>query len=317
MNVLTENLIIQSGILIISLVGLIFFADKLLIASTRLARALGISDAVIGLTLLAYGTSLPEFSVSAISTLSNHPELSVSNVLGSNIFNIAFIIGLAAFIRPFTVAEANLIGRDNYIMIITALLLTFLLFFFDGINRITGVFMVLILVIYTYYIFDQERHSGTQKKDESISRLKEVSIVLLCFIFVIVSGKLAVDSGIQVARALGVSEWLIGATIIAVGTSLPELVVSVTAAKKGLFGIAIGNIVGSNIFNIMWILGFSASVNPILLDFDLIKWDLVFFLGVTGIMAYHLKKAKFSRIAGQLFVMIYMGYMAYLLIGSM
>ncbi|MBU4076358.1 MAG: sodium:calcium antiporter, partial [Euryarchaeota archaeon] len=124
--------------------GLIIFAEKLIDASAKLAKAFGISEAVLGLTLLAYGTSLPEFAVSSISSIGSHPELSISNVLGSNIFNIALIIGLAAFIRPFSIKEAHMRGRDNYIMVAVTILLVALLFFFGGINQTTGFIMVLL-----------------------------------------------------------------------------------------------------------------------------------------------------------------------------
>ncbi|MDP2845068.1 MAG: calcium/sodium antiporter [Candidatus Methanoperedens sp.] len=308
-----ENLFIQFGILVLSLAGLIIFAEKLIDASAKLAKAFGITEAVLGLTLLAYGTSLPEFAVSSIASVESHPELSISNVLGSNIFNIAFIIGLAAFIRPLTVKEAHMRGRDNYMMVATALLLVALLFFSGGISRPAGLMMVLLIVGYTYYLLKHDRSSSQLKKDETISKLKETGIILACFAVVIISGKFTVDSAVAVAKGFGVSEWLIGATIVAAGTSLPELAVSITAAKKGFFGISVGNIVGSNIFNILWILGFAAALNPLSVDFDMIKWDSAFLLIVTFLFAYHLIKTKISRKEGLLYISIYFGYIAYLL----
>lgn len=311
-----ENLLFQSGILVLSLAGLIIFAEKLIDSSAKLAKAFGITEAVIGLTLLAYGTSLPEFAVSSISSIESHPELSISNVLGSNIFNIAFILGLAAFIRPFSVKEAHMIGRDNYMMVATAFLLVALLFFFGGIPRIAGLVMVLLVIGYTYYLLKHDRTTNQLKKDETISKLREAGIVLACLLVVIISGKFTVDSAVAVAKGFGVSEWLIGATIVAAGTSLPELAVSITAAKKGFFGMSVGNIVGSNIFNILWILGFAAVLNPLSVDFDMIKWDSAFLLVVTFLLAYHLIKTRISRNEGILYVSIYLGYIAYLLIGD-
>lgn len=309
-----ENLLLQSGILVLSLAGLIIFAEKLIDASAKLAKAFGITEAVIGLTLLAYGTSLPEFAVSSIASVESHPELSISNVLGSNIFNIAFILGLAAFIRPFSVKEAHLMGRDNYIMVATALLLVALLFFFGGISRTAGFMMVLLVICYTYYLLKHDRSSNQLKKDETISKLREAGIVLACLLVVIISGKFTVDSAVAVAKGFGVTEWLIGATIVAAGTSLPELAVSITAAKKGFFGMSVGNIVGSNIFNILWILGFAAALNPLYLDFELIKLDSVFLLAVTFFLAYHLIKTKISRNGGILYLAMYLGYIAYLVL---
>jgi len=305
--------LIQSSILIVSLAGLIIFAEKLIDASAKLAKAFGITEAVLGLTLLAYGTSLPEFAVSSISSIESHPELSISNVLGSNIFNIAFILGLAAFIRPFSVKESHMIGRDNYMMVATALLLVALLFFFKGISRTAGLMMVLLVIGYTYYLLKHDRSSNQMKKDETVSKLREAGIVFACLLVVIISGKFTVDSAVAVAKGFGVSEWLIGATIVAMGTSLPELAVSITAAKKGFFGMSVGNIVGSNIFNILWILGFAAVLNPLSVDFSMIQWDSIFLLLVTLLLAYHLIKTKVSRKAGIIYISIYLGYIAYLL----
>ncbi len=308
-----ENLLIQFSILVLSLAALIVFAEKLIDASAKLAKASGITEAVIGLTLLAYGTSLPEFAVSSISAIKSHPELSISNVLGSNIFNIAFILGLAAFIRPLTVKEAHMRGRDNYMMAAAALLLVALFFFFGGISRIAGLIMVLLVIGYTYYLLKHDRTTNQLKKDETISKLREAGIVLACLLAVIISGKFTVDSAVAVAKGFGVTEWLIGATIVAAGTSLPELAVSITAAKKGFFGMSIGNIIGSNIFNILWILGFAAALNPLYMDFDMIKWDSMFLLGVTFLLAYHLIRTRVSRSEGALYLAIYLGYIIYLL----
>ncbi|MDO9098559.1 MAG: calcium/sodium antiporter [Candidatus Methanoperedens sp.] len=308
-----ENLLIQFGILVLSLAGLMVFAEKLIDSSAKLAKAFGISEAVVGLTLLAYGTSLPEFVVSSIASVESHPELSISNVLGSNIFNIAFILGLAAIIKPFSVKEAHLRVRDNYIMVASAFLLIALLFFFGGISRIAGLVMVLLVIGYTYYLLKHDRSTNQLKKDETISKLREVGIVFACLLVVIISGKFTVDSAVAVAKGFGVSEWLIGATIVAAGTSLPELAVSITAAKKGFFGMSVGNIIGSNIFNILWILGFAAALNPLYMDFDMIKWDSVFLLAVTLLLAYHLIRTRISRNEGILYISIYLGYLVYLL----
>ncbi len=308
-----ENLFIQFGILVLSLAGLMVFAEKLIDSSAKLAKAFGITEAVIGLTLLAYGTSLPEFAVSSIASVESHPELSISNVLGSNIFNIAFILGLAAFIRPFSIKEAHMIGRDNYMMVATALLLAALLFFFGGISRPAGFMMVLLVLGYTYYLLKHDRSSNQLKKDETISKLREGSIVLACLLVIIISGKFTVDSAVAVAKGFGVTEWLIGATIVAAGTSLPELAVSITAAKKGFFGMSVGNIIGSNIFNILWILGFAAALNPLYMNFELIKWDSVFLLAVTFLLAYHLIRTRISRNEGILYLFLYLGYIVYLL----
>jgi cation:H+ antiporter len=198
-------------------------------------------------------------------------------------------------------------------MVATALLLAALLFFFEGISRIAGFLMIFLVIGYTYYLLKHDRTTNQLKKDETISKLRETGIVLACLLVVIISGKFTVDSAVAVAKGVGVTEWLIGATIVAAGTSLPELAVSITAAKKGFFGMSVGNIIGSNIFNILWVLGFAAVLNPLSVDFDMVKWDSVFLLAVTFLLAYHLIRTRVSRNEGILYISIYFGYIAYLL----
>ena len=308
-----ENLFIQLIILVFSLSILIYFSDKLIDASVKLAKAYGISDAVIGLTLLAYGTSMPELTVSSISSIGLHPELSISNVIGSNIANIALVIGLAAFVRPFSNNDNQLAKRDNYIMVGSTLMLISMFIFFGGINRIAGMVMILFVLGYTFYAIRHDITNLKLKKDDAVSKLKETCIVLLCLLIIVVSGKFAVDSAVSVAKGLGVTEWVVGATVIALGTSLPELAVSLTAAKKGFFGMSLGNIVGSNIFNILWVLGFASSMSTLSVDFNMIKWDSLILIVVTLMFAYHLVKAKFSRVTGIVYMAVYAGYIVYLL----
>lgn len=307
------DLLIQFLILVLSLAAMITFSEKLIDSSAKLAHAFGISDVVIGLTLLAYGTSLPELTVSSISSIGSHPEISVSNIIGSNIANIALIIGLAAFIRPFSIKGTNLAETDILVMIVSTVALVLLFFISGGISKIFGALMILSVVTYTYYTLKNDRTVNKSRKDRSISKLKETGIVLTGLLIVVVSGKFAVNSAIVIAEELEVTEWMIGATIVAFGTSLPELAVSITAAKKGFFGMSIGNIVGSNIFNILWVLGFAASLNSLTLDFNMITIDSIFLLVVTLLFAYHLNGSKVSRSSGIIYISIYSGYIYYLL----
>lgn len=309
-----ENLLIQLIILIFSLGILIYISDKLVDASVKLAKAFRISDAVIGLTLLAYGTSMPELTVSSMSSVGLHPELSISNIIGSNIANIALVIGLAAFVRPFSIKETQLSKRDSSIMVASALLLVSMFILLGEINSIAGMLMVLFVLGYTFYAIRHDITNLKLKKDTGVSKLKETGIVLLCLLIVAVSGKFAVDSAVLVAKGLGVTEWVIGATIISIGTSLPELVVSLTAVKKGFFGMSLGNIVGSNIFNILWVLGFASSLGTLAVEFSMIKVDSLVLIAVTLMFAYHLVKARFTRGTGIVYITIYVCYIAYLLV---
>lgn len=310
------DILIQFGILILSLAALIFFADKLIDASAKIAKAFGVSDAIIGLTLLAYGTSLPELAVSSISAFDKHPQLSVSNVIGSNMVNIALIIGVASLIRPALIKEKHFAERDGIIMVLSTLFLISLIYYFSKIGRIAGILLVFFSIIYTYYILRQDKSENKTKKDSNISKPKEIGIILICLLAVLISGNFSVDSAVKVAKEIGVTEWLIGATIVAAGTSLPELAVSITSAKKGLFGMSVGNIIGSNIFNILWIIGFAAALNPLFIEFGLIKGDSLFLIIVTLLFAYHLIKTKISRLDGLIYLSIYIGYVAYLLMAQ-
>lgn len=304
-------LIVQFAILIVSLAVLVYFADKLIDASAKLAKAIGISEVVIGVTLLGYGTSLPEFAISSIASLRNSAEISISNVFGSNIFNVGFIIGVASLISAFTIKEVNY-KREGTLFVLTALFVILVLFVFNSIRREIGILMVLFVFIYTYGLLKQEKES-TIEKDKSINKLREIAIIIFSLIAVLISSYFTVGSAVNVARELGVSAWLIGATIIAVGTSLPEIAVSIASAKKGYFGMSIGNIVGSNIFNLMWVLGFASLLNPLTMDFNSIKIDAVFLIAITSLLAIDLAKGKITRFSGVIYLIVYIAYLLYLL----
>jgi len=173
--------------------------------------------------------------------------------------------------------------------------------------------MVLSLGLYTYYVLTHDKTTSEKRGDETISKARESCVALCCLLIVLVCGKFTVSSAIEVARGLGVTEWLIGATIVAAGTSLPETAVSISAARKGFFGMSVGNIVGSNIFNILWILGFAAMLHPLIVYFDLIRWDSVFLIGITVLLTCNLIKGRISRLEGAVYLAVYLGYMAYLL----
>jgi len=304
-------ILVEAVILFASLAALVLFADKLVDSSVRLARAFGIGASVIGLTLVAYGTSLPEFSVSTISALSGHSDLSISNVVGSNIFNVAVILGLVALMSNVRVKEAHFIKRDVGFMLFSTLLLVGLAYV-GGISRIAGLLMAVLLAGYTYLVIKKERDNNNLR-DNSVSRLREAGVVVFGLVGVLVSGKYVVGSAINVAHLLGVSEWLIGATIVAAGTSLPELAVSVISARKGEFGLSVGNIVGSNIFNILWILGVAAMLKPLPIAFSAIWIDLLVLVVITAFLSWCLFKKRITKVEGVLYLAIYLGYLYYLI----
>jgi cation:H+ antiporter len=308
------DFLVSFSLLIVSLAALLFVADKLINHSIRLASILGVSGTVIGLTLLAYGTSLPELAVSSISSFGGHDELSVSNIVGSNMYNVAVIMGLVALLVPFAWKE-NL-RRDGWFMMATALLLI-LLGFIGGIGTLMGLAMCAVLIGYTYYVIrkEGERHpyGSAHKKKHTGSARKEFIYCIVFLLGVLAAGNFTVMFAIEAARAGGISEWLIGSTIVAAGTSLPETVVSIVSARKKQMGMSLGNIIGSNYFNVMLILGASALVKPISFTLEGVWVDLVFMNAVTALFLFALHRGRLKRWEGAAFIGIYILFVAYLL----
>ncbi len=298
--------------LIASLGVLVFLGEKLINTALRLAKAFGVSPAVIGLTVLAYGTSLPEFAVSSIAAVKQYSDLSVSNIIGSNIYNIAFILGVASIISSMSIKDHILAKRDGLVMLFAALILC--LFAYIGvIGRLTGMAMVGLIAYYTYSIIKYDKVHSKVEPDKNLSKMKEAAVVALLLAGVLISGNFTVDYAVKLARSAGVTEWFIGATIVAAGTSLPETVVSIIAARKGEYAVSIGNIVGSNIFNILWILGFASILNPLTIDFNKIYTDLIFLVIITILLYAGLRKGRLAKREGMLYIALYLGYIYYLL----
>ena len=298
--------------LIASLGVLVFLGEKLINAALRLAKAFGVSPAVIGLTVLAYGTSLPEFAVSSIAAVKQYSDLSVSNIIGSNIYNIAFILGIASNISTISIKESILAKRDGLVMLLAAIILC-LLAYIGTIGRLTGMAMTGLIAFYTYSIIRYDRVHSNIEPDKNLSKIKEASVVAVLLAGVLISGNFTVDYAVKLAHAAGVTEWLIGATIVAAGTSLPETVVSIIAARKGEFAISIGNIVGSNIFNILWILGFASILHPLTINFSKIYTDLIFLMIITILFYAGMCKGRLTKGEGMLYLALYLGYIWYLL----
>lgn len=297
--------------LIASLALLVVLGDRLIDSSARLARAFGISSAAIGLTVLAYGTSLPEFAVSSIAAVKQHSSISVANIIGSNIFNVALILGIASIISPFIIRESIIVKRDGIVMLVATAFLIFLAYI-GKIERIAGVAMAAFIIFYTHRILRHDRANNGIDPDGTISKVREAAVVAILLAGVLVSGNLTVTSAVDLARSAGVTEWVIGATIVAAGTSLPEMVVSIIAAKRGDFGMSVGNIVGSNTFNILWILGFASVLNPLTINFSEIYLDLIFLSLIMALFYFGLSRRRLTRGEGVLYISIYLGYIFYL-----
>ncbi|HBH19528.1 MAG TPA: sodium:proton exchanger [Candidatus Peribacter riflensis] len=272
------------ALLIIGFAFLIKGADWLVSGASALARKLGVSDLAIGLTIVAFGTSMPEFMVNMIASLQGNSDIAIGNVVGSNIFNILLILGLSALIAPIIVQRSTTLKEIPFSFLAVLMLLVMANdVFVDGyarseLSRSDGLAFIGFFVIFLIYTMNLP-HAGESVATPEATKgtWTSVALIVLGLTGLVLGGKFTVDSAVAIARVLGLSEALIGLTIVAVGTSLPELATSMVAARKKNADIAVGNIVGSNIFNIFWILGVSAVIRPIpftpAANFDL--WVLV------------------------------------------
>jgi cation:H+ antiporter len=324
MNLMTFVLLI--GGLVLLVVG----AELLVRGSSKLAAILGIPPLIIGLTIVAYGTSAPEMAVSVMSSFAGQADIAVGNVVGSNIFNVLFILGISALVAPLVVTR-QLIRSDVPIMIGVSILMLF--FGIDGkIGRVDGIILFTGAVIYTLsLIYQASKHKSDSEEDEfareygnSEARSPIVWVKNLTFIvgglglLVLGSGWL-VDSAITIARTLGVSELLIGLTIVAAGTSLPELATSVIATVRGERDIAVGNVLGSNIFNILAVLGLSAIVSPDGINFanSVLQFNAPVAIAVAfACLPIFYSGQKIDRWEGILFIAYYVAYTGYLILDA-
>lgn len=289
-------------------------AEALVRGATTIALRLGITPLVIGLTIVAFGTSAPELAVSVKAALAGNSGISLGNVIGSNIVNIGLILGITALIRPIEV-KSEMVKRDIPIMILASMLFWGLLF--DGeLSLIDGV--ILLSFMLGYLVFSYFSAKNTNDADgEVIEEGPKNPLLSLLFIAVGISmlvggGILFVNGAVDLAKVFGVSEVIIGLTIVAIGTSMPELVTSVLAALKGQSDIAIGNIVGSNIFNILGILGVTAVVYPVSgLGFQSLDFIVMLALAVV-ILPFAWTGLRIGRREGATLLIAYLGYLIYL-----
>lgn len=303
-------------LLILSLVALYIGAGWLVQGSSALALKAKISRLVIGLTIVAFGTSAPELVVSLNAILSGQGDIAMGNIIGSNIFNIGFILGISAVIFPIQ-AKNQLTRIDIPIMVLASILLT--VFFWNGqLGRLEGGLFFASIIIYTvsslYYsrkkvIQEQEIELEEQPKHWSV----DILYIIVGLVILIFASRLLVDNAVSIAKELGLSEAVIGLTIVAAGTSMPELATSVVASIKKNPEIAIGNIVGSNLFNVLAIAGTSSLIHPIQAK-NVNYIDLLVMLGLSLLLLPLAKTGqKVSRTEGLVLVLIYLGYMMWLL----
>lgn len=299
-------------LLIVGFVLLVKGADFFVSGASSVAKALKVPSVIIGLTIVAMGTSAPETAVSITASLGGNNGISLGNIIGSNIFNLLMVIGISAVIIPFN-SDKEILKRDMlWNIAITVLLLVLI---FDGsLSRLDGVILLAGIAAYlTVVVRSALKNRVEDNSDENVSVPKAVVFILGGLAAIVFGGDLVVDNASLIAKSLGMSDTLVGLTIVAIGTSLPELVTSIVAAKKGDSGLALGNAVGSCIFNILFILGIASAIAPMTADYEIIAdvCILIFVSIVTYIFAR--SKERVSRLEGLFCVLIYGTYSAYII----
>lgn len=298
--------------LIVGFILLIKGADYFVEASSSIAKALRVPSIIIGLTIVAFGTSAPELAVSTAASVAGNNDIAVSNVIGSNIFNLLVVLGACGIIHPFKVR----LRWDYAASLAAAVILLFMTVFDSQVSRLNGLILLALFAAFT----------GLTIRDALINRTasseKVTALPLwLCAIYVIGGlaaivwgGNLVVENASAIARSFGLSQNLIGLTIVALGTSLPELVTSVVASRKGENGLAFGNVVGSNIFNILMVLGLSSTISPI--EVNPLSIADTAFLIISSCIAWVLCKTQkeINRWEGCLMLVMYLGYMIYIIV---
>ena len=308
---------------VVGFVLLISGANLLVEGSASIAKKLNISSIVIGLTIVAFGTSAPELIVNIFASVQGNTEIAIGNILGSNIVNILLILGVSSIIYPLATKE-NTVWKEIPLSLLAAILVGVMVNdtlidggTFSGLTRIDGIVFIAFFIIFLYYTFGISKVSGenTDLEIKEMSYMKSSLYIVGGLLGLVFGGKWIVDGAIKIAEGFNVSQSLIGLTVVAIGTSLPELATSAVAAYKKQSDIAIGNVVGSNIFNIFWILGLSAVINPLPFSKDSVI-DIIMTIVASLILFLIMfigKKHTVERWQGVIMIIIYIGYVAYLI----
>ncbi len=294
---------------VLGLVALFFGGEYLVRGATAIAKHFRLSPMVIGLTIVGFGTSAPELLVSIQAAMAGQPAIAIGNVLGSNIANILLILGISALIAPLIIPVRKLWRDLGFMLLATAVIWVMLL---DGsVTRFDGLLLVAGLIIFLATAFLTGKVEVEEANEGDIPQWKAWAMTLGGLVVLVIGARLLVDSSTEIARAFGISEAVIGLTIVAVGTSLPELATSVIAAIRKQTEIAVGNIVGSNIFNIFGILGTTALIAPIPADPRFASVDMPWVAGAAiGLTVLAFVLGGLPRIAGALLLAAYAGYVA-------
>lgn len=306
-------------LLVVGFVLLIKGADFFVEGSSSVAKFFKIPSVIIGLTIVAFGTSAPELAVSISAALSGSNDIAVGNVIGSNIFNLMVVVGACAIVMPMPINKGILHGDYQFAFIAETIML--LLFAFDKfISRFDA---ILLLLLFAYFIFMMVRNTMASRAaclddEEDDIKVMNPLVSAVCILggmaAIVIGGNLVVDNASIIAASFGLSETLIGLTVVAFGTSLPELVTSLVASKKGENGLALGNVIGSNIFNVLFVLATSAAISPMKVD-ALSVFDGIFLLFSTVMVwKFAVKEYEINRKQGAVMVGLYLLYTVYIIL---
>lgn len=311
---------------VLFLIGFVFLikgADFLVDGSSSIAKRLGLSNLVIGLTIVSFGTSAPELLVNIIASIQGKADLGVGNILGSNISNILLILGVSAIIYPLSIQKTTTWKEIplNFLSAVVLFLMANDILLdrspADLIGRGDGLILMCFFAIFMYYTFGiAKAENGVEAEFHNVTVPKAIFYTVLGIVGLALGGHWVVEGAVSIAESFGLSEALIGLTIIAVGTSLPELATSAVAAHKKQTDIAIGNVVGSNLFNIFWVLGLSAVIKPIPFN-AVINTDILIYIGATLLLflfSFFRKRYEIGKVEGVIFVSLYVAYIIFLII---
>lgn len=311
--------------LLVGFVILVKGADYFVDGSSKIASYLRIPPILVGLTIVAFGTSSPEAAVSISAALKGSGDIALGNVVGSNIFNVTLIVGITAFLNPLRVERETIRKEIPFALLASVLILilisdmTLQSYSVNLISRGDGLILLLFFLIFLYYIFEVAKNSREkvmveEKPVDKKTLVKNVILSTGGLAAIIFGGNLVVKNSIEIAYSLGMSETLVGLTIIAVGTSLPELMTSVTAAVKKKSEIALGNIVGSNIFNVFFVTGTASTITPLTVDHKIFTDAVFLFISTIVLLLFSSTHMKLSKLEGTSLVMAYIAYMIFIIL---
>ncbi|UEL48118.1 calcium/sodium antiporter [Terrisporobacter hibernicus] len=309
-------------ILLIGFLLLIKGADFFVEGSSSIAKKFNIPSLIIGLTIVAFGTSAPEAAVSITAAMRGQNEMAIANVVGSNIFNILFVVGVTAMIKPIYVQKSTNLKEFPFLLL-SSIVLAILAYdvWFQGYNeniltRADGLIFIALFIIFIYYLIDMAINSNDETSEENYKVMPLSKSILLSIgglLGIIIGGNFVVNSASDIAMSLGMSENLVGLTIVAIGTSLPELATSIVAAKKGESDIAIGNAVGSNIFNILFVLGVSSCISNVPVQAEAFTDMFVMIVSTIIVYVLAISNRKINKVEGMIISLLYIAYFVFII----